>query len=316
MQKKRTKNKILIAIGVVILALLLFAFGTIAGVIVNNEISSSYENRSYNEAMTEPNAVSKGFSTDLEDTDAANDATQNEGAETTKLFASTESEDQKLIYSGEATIGTEDVQKTYKDLTKKMSKYGAKFESVNETQYTKDVCIRVEKEKFMSLYNDLSDISGNITSSNIDIKDATRTFTDNERKIDALKTEYDEMKELMKKAKNVDEVLSIKDRMTEISYELQSLQQSNKDIDYDSKYSRLNLHIRKIGIHPAETISFWSQIKESFDTSISIIKGIVLFLVTIWWFILLVVVGIICGRHIMKKENHKKEKGKEAEIYE
>ena len=203
-------------------------------------------------------------------------------------FITPENKNQKLIYEGDVELRTNDIDKTYKEISTLMNKYDARVERLDEYTDSMNFTVRITQDNFMKFYNSLSDVSGDLAYSNLSVTDKTKEYSDNTRKIEILKTEYNELKELMKEAKNLEEMLQLKDRLTELSYEIDSYEQSNQNIDYDSQYSTLNISITKYASGAFEKIPFHQELKEAFLNSISIIKHFIVFLVNIWWIILAV----------------------------
>lgn len=280
-------KKVKIILGVIV-SIVLVAFILFAG-LIGMAIGSNNQRSSYNDVALNEGVAVEGFSDkSVEDTESS--------------FVSNEDEEQKLIYNGDVTIGTEDIGKSYKEVTEKIKSFDAKIESLNESSNSKYISIRVPKKNFFKFYNSLSDITGSITSSNMSAEDMTKEYKDNERRIDVLQTEYNELKELMKSAKSVKEVLQIKDRMSELTYEMEGLKGNNDVIDYDSKYSTLNLTLQKVGTISVESVPFGTELKQAFLRSIEGIKSLILGLVTIWWVIALIAGGVWFGFKKFRKE--------------
>ena len=271
-------KKIIYSVLAVVLVFVLIFIGILIG--QHNSYGSYNDYDSYDSYNTKSvNAEYAGE--DYGDTFAVEEAAN--GDSSGSLFARSE-EKQKLVYTGDVTIGTENINKSYKKITEKMQEFGATFESVNESASYKTMVIRVPKDKFMDMYESLSEVDGSITYSNVSISDMTKVYTDNERRLDILKTEYDELKDLMKDANKVDDILAIRDRLTDLTYEIESLKGSNDTIDYDANFSRLEVTLHLTG--SASPVSFWYQIKEAFSNSIQAIKALFLFIIELWWVIL------------------------------
>ena len=301
MTKKKT---ILYSIVAVILVFVLLFIGILIG--TNHNSYDSYGDAYKSYGSKSINAVEDGA--EYGDTYVANEDMAEGDSVNNRLFTQSE-KNQKLVYTGDVTIGTENIKKSYKKITEKMEEFGATFESVNESSSYKTMTIRVSKDKFMALYESLSEVDGNITYSNISITDMTKSYTDNERRLDILKTEYDELKSLMKSANKVEDILSVRDRLSEITYEMEELKGSNDAIDYDSNFSRLEVTLQLTG--SASPVSFWYQIKEAFSNSIYAIKALFLFLVEIWWVIL---AGFGIFFFAKKKISCNKEKSKKNNV--
>ena len=277
------KKKYIYIGGAILLALLLL----LSGIAIGQSHSYNYSDKNY---ISEDYVSNSEYGDTYGDITAkSEEAPEASASDEGSLFSQTE-KDQKLVYSGDVTIGTDNIQKSYDKVTEKMKEHNAVFESVNESSYYKTMIIRVPKDNFLSLYESLSEVDGSITSSNVSIDDMTKSYTDNERRLDILKTEYNELKDLMKKTDNVEDILSIRGRLSEITYEIEELQGTNDNIDYDANFSRLEVTLQLTGNN--SPVSFWYQIKEAFHNSISAIKGLFLFLIEIWWIILLIVCGV------------------------
>lgn len=200
------------------------------------------------------------------------------------MFAESQG-DQKLVYSGSVTIGTDSIKKSYEKVIENMKTYGAFFESVNESSGCKTMYIRVPQKNYMKFYESLSGVDGTITYSNVNIEDKTKTYKDNTKRMEILQTEYNELKELMEKANSVEEILTIKERMTNVTYEIETLKGANDTIDYDADYGSLSLTLQLNGSH--DEASFWHQIKEAFSGGFHLLKQLVLMAVYMWWAILI-----------------------------
>lgn len=298
MQKKKTLFYIIIAI---MAAILLLMMGILIG--------TSHSDSSYKNSATDA-YDDYGYDYISEGSNSLKTAsTEEDVEESSTLFAQSE-KGQKLVYTGDVVIGTDNIDKSYSKITDNMKEFNASFESVSDSSYNKHMTIRVPKDNFMKFYESLSKVDGSITSSNVSIDDMTKAYQDNERRMDILQTEYDEMKDLMKKAESVDDVLSIRDRLSDITYELESLKESNNSIDYDSNYSRIEITLQLTG--NASPVSFGYQIKQAFVNSIQAIKTLFLFLIEIWWVLLIIAGGI----YYMFKRKPLKQKKEENNVAE
>ena len=145
----------------------------------------------------------------------------------------------------------------------------------------------------MKFYESLSEVDGTITSSNVNIEDKTKTYKDNAKRMEILQTEYNELKELMEKANTVEEILSIKERMTNVTYEIETLKGTNDTIDYDADYGSISLTLQLNGSH--DEASFWHQVKEAFSGGFHLLKQLLLMAVYMWWAILIAAYIIIAS---------------------
>ena len=68
----------------------------------------------------------------------------------------------------------------------------------------------------------------------------------------------------MKKAGSVEEILSIRDRMTGVLYELESLNKENNQIDYDVSWSRVTLSLQEVIVYSKVDDDFGQRVKVAF----------------------------------------------------
>lgn len=222
-----------------------------------------------------------------------------------EMFISSENPNQKLVYTGNVKIGSDDLEKSYNEVLTKVAEFNGKIESLNENTTSKRLTIRVPHDEFMNLFNSFSEISGTITESSMNVEDFTKTYSDNSKYIEILNTEYNELLELMKKAETVDEVLSIRDRLSYLTYDIEKLQSNNSDIDYNVQYSTINLTLNKVGNTIIEDTPFGRRISDSFKDSIEILKDLFLFLINIWWLILIITTIVIFIILKVRKKNRR-----------
>ena len=215
-------------------------------------------------------------------------------------------EGEKVVYSGRMSIGTEDINKTYESIVSKISVFEGRIESVRQSNKSKSITIRVPKSNFMSLYDSISTIeSGTITESDLSIVDYSKSYSDNERRLEILKKEYDEVLELMEMADDIDTILRIKDRLSDITYDIEEYTNINKNIDDKVDYSTLNISLYLIGNNTIEDTPFGRKISDAFKESIEILKELFLIVIRLWWFISIIVVVVLAIKKIRRVKKSK-----------
>ena len=190
----------------------------------------------------------------------------------------------KIIYSGDASLETKNYKDDLKQLEELISSNGVLVASSSEEDYDnywytahnkyvgtygkiKTWTLRIPIENFDSFVNSLSMTSAHISSKNVYSNDVTKQYNDNSTKIKSLEVQRDRLIELLAQAQNVTEMLEIEDRLTEIRYNLESLNNTNTEIDYDVKYSEFRLTLREVNRYSTDTYSFWERFVDSFGES-------------------------------------------------
>ena len=296
-EKIKNNKKLQILIGVIILLLAFIIYSTSANYTDLGKTSAQKASTIGNDAINVIDDNSKSYNYN-EDT-TVSDIDESSEDMSSDNFVSATDENQKLVYSGNLTINTSDTNKTYKEVMTKMSDFGGKLEEVNQYEEEIYLSVRIKKDNFTKLYESLKEVDGDVTRSTLHVDDMTKQYVNNSRKLETLKAEYDDLKDLMSKAETVDEVLTIKDRLYDLTYQMDSLEQSNNDIDYDADYSTINITIEKAYSGSYGKLPFGKQLKEAFLNSVELIGEFILFLINIWWIILAVVL-FFCRKKIKK----------------
>ena len=85
-----------------------------------------------------------------------------------------------------------------------------------------------------------------VTNRSENVEDITLRYTDLESRVKALETEQERLFELMAKAENVDAIIAIESRLSEIRYELESIKSSLRSYDNQVVYSTVYLYIKEV----------------------------------------------------------------------
>lgn len=301
LEKIKGSKKLQIIIGIVVLLLAFIIYS-----IVNAGYSGLGQKSAENAMNISEDAVDS--LDDMESNAESNSMVENYGEDVNATeedmssdnFVSAQDENQKLVYSGNLTINSSDTNKTYKEVMTKMKEFDGKLEEVNQYEDEIYLSVRIKKDNFTKFYESLKDVSGDVTHSTLSVDDMTKQYVNNSRKLETLQAEYDDLKALMSKAETVDEVLTIRDRLSDLVYQMDSLEQSNNDIDYDADFSTITITIEKAYNGSYGKLPFGKQLKEAFLNGIELIEDFIIFLVNIWWIILAAIL-IIFRKRIFRK---------------
>ncbi len=187
----------------------------------------------------------------------------------------------KLVYTGSVSVQTTEYDATIADIKALIAEFGCIVESANESDYNmgwRDAAykasardftwtLRVPSEKFSAMMDKLGTVHGHIESKDQSAEDMTKQFRDNEGRINALKAQEARLLSFMEEAKTVTETLEIEDRLSEVRYELESLQNRNSGIDFQVKYSTLQISLQELGADDTEGLSFGRRVSHAFSSS-------------------------------------------------
>lgn len=140
---------------------------------------------------------------------------------------------------------------------------------------------------------------GNVTSSYKQQKDVTLSYVDTEARITALQTEYDRLIELLAEAENIDTIISLEERLSEVRYQLESYKSQLRTYDNLIDYSTVEINTVEVKrVSSPEEKTVWARIQSEFgDNLYSVWVGLqdffVWFVADIPYFVVFAVVIII-----------------------
>lgn len=161
----------------------------------------------------------------------------------------------KLIKTVTLNTQTTEFDKTVASIDAQVKSYGGYVENsslykggYNESSYysrSADYTIRMPADKLDAFLGEaLGEL--HVTNRSENVEDITLRYTDLESRVKALETEQERLFELMTKAENVDAIIAIESRLSEIRYELESIKSSLRSYDNQVVYSTVYLYINEV----------------------------------------------------------------------
>lgn len=197
----------------------------------------------------------------------------------------------KLIVTVSLSIETLEYEEFISVLQQKVSESGGYIESsdisgnsynYSRNRYASFTC-RIPSAKLDSFLNTVDGI-GNVTSSYKQQKDVTLSYVDTEARITSLQTEYDRLIELLAEAENIDTIISLEERLSEVRYQLESYKSQLRTYDNLIDYSTVEIYASEVKrVTSPEEKTVWARIQSEFDDNLySVWVGLQNFFV---WFI-------------------------------
>jgi len=175
--------------------------------------------------------------------------------------------------------------------------------------------IRIPSDKLDAFVNDVENV-GNVTYKSENVQDITLQYTDTESRKNSLLTEQERLNQLMKQAETVEDLIAIESRLSEVRYELESIESQLRTYDNQVDYSTVTVSINEVVQYtPQKEDTFWERVKDGF---VSCIEGIGEFFEDLGYILLagspvilllaiVAVIVVIIIKAIKKKRNKKKE---------
>ena len=174
---------------------------------------------------------------------------------------------EKIIYSADAQLETTTFDETVAAVTDMISAYGGFVESssVNGANYynksrgysslrSASYTIRIPSENFASMMNALPTL-GNVPYTNTYTENVTSQYYDVQARLTAYQTQEARLIEMMAVAESVEDIIIIEDRLTEIRYQIDSMQSRLNNWDRRVSYSTIYLSVSEVSEYtPTEPV--------------------------------------------------------------
>lgn len=175
--------------------------------------------------------------------------------------------------------------------------------------------IRIPVEKMDAFISGIQ-AECNVTESSEEVDDITLKYVDTQSRIDALKIEQENLMKMLTEEGDLDTILRIQSRLTEVRYELQSYESQMRLFDNDITYSTIYLDVREVKRETTKDdgsfgTRLMDRLSDSFyDLGIGF-ENFALFLlggIPYWILLAAIVLGIIfIVKKIKKRINKKKQ---------
>lgn len=182
------------------------------------------------------------------------------------------SEGQKLIRKVYLTAETEDYYAFMERLTATVSSLGGYMEQVDArtsgSAPSASLTIRVPAERLDELTAQVTGYS-NITYRSESQQNVTLQYVDTESRIKALETEQERLLALLEQAEDLEQILLIEDRLTEVRYQLESNESSLRALANQVEYATVTLDVRQVEVFtPVEEPGYWESTGKGFVDSL------------------------------------------------
>lgn len=243
-------------------------------------------------------------------------------AESTK----TKGSGRMLIKNVYLRVESEDVEVMVKNVERRVDSLGGYIESTNieNTKYsssekkTATIIARVPVEKLDGFVDEVEGQS-NVLSKNSNAEDVTLRYVDMQSKLESYEIEYDRINELLKKADDLDTIIALEARLTEVRYQIESYGAQLKQMKNQATYSTVTLNIEQVieytpVVVPEKTRlermseGFLSNCKRVWNGILDFLVGLVIALpVLLIWAVIIVVIVLIIRFIINKNSRYTKE---------
>jgi hypothetical protein len=178
---------------------------------------------------------------------------------------------EKIIYSASATVETTEFEQTLDKLQALVQQYGGFIESssINGSNYysqsrgysnsrSANYTLRIPSARFSELMGSLSTL-GNVPYTYTYSENITSRYYDVQARLTAYETQEQRLLEMMELAETVSDIIVIEDRLTELRYEIESLQSTLNNWDRQVSYSSVNVNVNEVTVFTPEAKLSYGQ---------------------------------------------------------
>lgn len=278
---------------------------------VTSDIGSS--NNMYSGGKVSPSAVNGSFES-FEGGSASADSWSSSGDGAVKNNVDvTVDTDRKMIKTVNLSAETREFEQamaTLETQVRQLGGYIERLETYNGSRYSgsrstrySNMTVRIPKGNLDDFLETVSGVC-NVTRKNEELKDVTLSYVDIESRRDTLRTEQERLLSFLEKAESVQEIISLEERLSNVRYQLESMEARLRTIDNQVDFATVNLDISEVQeLTPVEEPTAWERLTDGFMDSVSDIRdGFVNFgiwfvvstpYLVVWAVIIAVVVFII-----------------------
>ena len=180
----------------------------------------------------------------------------------------------KLIKNVDMEVETQQYDELVANIQTEVASLGGYVENFTASDYNQGrtrnsyLTVRVPAEHLDGFVNRVAEKS-NILYRNERVEDVTLQYVDLDTHKKALVTERDRLLELLGKAENVADIIEIESRLSEVRYQIESLESQLRAIDNQVTYSTVYITIQEVEVlTPVAEKSVWQKISDGFGYNV------------------------------------------------
>ncbi len=248
-------------------------------------------------------------------------------------------QERKLIKTVDMNVETKEFDAAMAAVEEKVAELGGYIENMetyNGSSYSgyrssrnANLTVRIPRQHLETFLDTVAGIS-NVVRRSESVEDVTLTYVDLESHKKVLQAEQETLIELMKKAEAIEDIITIESRLSEVRYQIESMESQLRTFDNKVNYSTIYLYVDEVKeLTPVEEETALERIGNGFVDSLEEIRdGLTEF--AIWfvvnipyfilWILVLILVIVVCRVLVkvlhqmnerLKKSDTIKEKGEE-----
>lgn len=235
-------------------------------------------------------------------------------------------QDRKLIKTIDLNLETLEFDSSIEEINKRVEEFGGYIASSNingksiqndNSRYA-SFTLKIPTSSLEKFLNEVNTI-GNIIYQSENISDVTMQYSDTEAHLNILRTEQESLTRLLEQAETMEDILSIRTRLSEIEYEIESYQTRLNIYDNQIEYTEIYLNVDEVVLYSSsQDENIFKRMTDGIKENLVMLETfitnvIVLFVSSLPTLILLGVIifmlykiVVACKRRRLRKLNQKK----------
>ena len=246
--------------------------------------------------------------------------------ESSSEFTIQDSETRKLIKTYNIDLETKNFDELLNTVNSKISSLGGYLQNIdtyNGSSYSSysasrssNMTVRIPSDKLEEFVNFVGE-AANITSKSLSVEDVTLQYVDNESRKETYEIEEERLLAMLEKCETVEDMISIESRLSDVRYNIESLESTLRTYDNLVDYSTVYLYINEVKeLTEPEPEGFFSELGSSFKDGLeSALDGLADFVLwlanalpTLVIFAIVIVIIVLIIKAISKKKKKSNEK--------
>lgn len=267
-----------------------------------------YDTAAEAEMVMEENGITDAGTGNSAETQVQN--TQRKLIKNVNLYVETENFEELLLQVEEQTKGFGGYVES-----SRVYKGSYYYDGLQNANFT----LRIPAESLDEFLSAVSELS-NVTSKDENVTDVTLQYVDMKSHKEALETEQERLLTLLGQAETVEDIITIESRLSEVRYQIESMESQLRTLDNQVSYSTVYLYIEEVEkLTPVEEQSAWEKISTGFLESVyrvgegfkNFLIGLIINLPYLFVVAAIVVVVIFIVKTAVKRSEKKQKKLKE-----
>lgn len=187
---------------------------------------------------------------------------------------------EKIIYSAYISLQTTEFDRSVAALENSVKQMGGfiensdtsgnvRYESDGSTRVvdrSANYTVRIPVASFDTFLQQSSDL-GNVLNSTKTAENVTSAYTDYEARLSSLRIQEERLLAMLEKAETVETLIELESRLSEVRYEIESIERNLRNLDSKISYSTVTLFLREVEIYtPTANVqrTFGQKLRDAF----------------------------------------------------